>query len=212
MSEFVVAVDGPAGSGKSSVSKAAAVAKDFGYLDTGAGYRAFTWHAISNPELDLDSLITSFDYSISLDPKNQRLTLAGEDITEVIRTPMVAERVSEFARDLRVRKLQLEDAKQRIANCEKSGIVVEGRDITTVVYPGAQVRILLTASEAVRLKRRGLEETESAENLKERDQSDSKVADFLEPATGVTLLDTTDLDFNQSVAALVALIDSELNV
>jgi cytidylate kinase len=125
---------------------------------------------------------------------------------------MVAERVSEFARDLRVRKLQLEDAKQRIANCEKSGIVVEGRDITTVVYPGAQVRILLTASEAVRLKRRGLEETESAENLKERDQSDSKVADFLEPATGVTLLDTTDLDFNQSVAALVALIDSELNV
>lgn len=212
MSEFVVAVDGPAGSGKSSVSKAAAVEKDFGYLDTGAGYRAFTWHAISNPGFDLTQLIETFEYEISLDPKNQRLTLSGEDITEVIRTPMVAERVSEFARNLRVRKLQLEDARARISKCSKRGIVVEGRDITTVVKPDAQVRVLLTASESVRLRRRGLEETESAENLKERDQSDSKVAEFLEPAAGVSLLDTTDLDFQQSVAALVGLIDAEINV
>lgn len=212
MSEFVVAVDGPAGSGKSSVSKSAAAQKHFGYLDTGAGYRAFTWHAINNPGVELERLISTFDYEISLDPKNQRLTLNGEDITEVIRTPMVAERVSEFARDQRVRALQIQDAKQRILSCEESGIVVEGRDITTVVYPEAQVRVLLTASEAVRLRRRGLEETESAQNLKERDQSDSKVADFLTPAEGVTLLDTTDLDFQESVAALVALIDSEQNV
>lgn len=212
MSRFVVAVDGPAGSGKSSVSKAAAVKKEFGYLDTGAGYRAFTWHAISNPEFSVEKLLETFDYEISTDPKNQRLTLAGEDITEVIRTPMVAERVSEFARDLRVRKLQILDAQNRIMNCDQAGIVVEGRDITTVVFPQAQVRVLLTASEQVRLRRRGLEETESAENLKERDQSDSKVADFLEPAAGVSLLDTTDLDFQESVAALVALIDSEHNV
>lgn len=212
MSKFVVAVDGPAGSGKSSVSKAAAVEKDFGYLDTGAGYRAFTLHAINNPGISLQQLIESFDYEISLDPKHQFLTLDGEDITEIIRTPMVAGRVSEYAREPLVRALQLQDAQNRIVSCEKSGIVVEGRDITTVVAPDAQVRVLLTASEAVRLRRRGLEETETAENLKERDSSDSKVAQFMIPAPGVTLLDTSDLDFKESVAALVALIDLRINV
>lgn len=212
MSKFVVAVDGPAGSGKSSVSKAAAVEKDFGYLDTGAGYRAFTLHAINNHGMSLQQLIESFDYEISLDPKHQFLNLDGEDITEVIRTPMVAERVSEYAREPLVRALQLQDAQNRINSCEKSGIVVEGRDIATVVAPDAQVRVLLTASEAVRLRRRGLEETETAENLKERDSSDSKIAQFMIPAPGVTLLDTSDLDFKESVAALVALIDLRINV
>lgn len=211
MAKFVVAVDGPAGSGKSSVSKVAARQLGFDYLDTGAGYRAFTYHAISNPESSIEQLIADFTYEISLDPANQWLKLGNEDVSDVIRTPMVAERVSEYARNLEVRSLQIQDARARIELSDKPGIVVEGRDITTVVAPNAQVRVLLTASEAVRLRRRGLEETESAENLRERDASDSKVARFLDAAPGVTILDTTDLDFEESVAALVAMIEKVRN-
>lgn len=202
---FVIAVDGPAGSGKSSVSRAAASLLGFGYLDTGAGYRAFTYHAIQLPGVELDELIESFDYEISLNPAEQFVLLGGEDITEAIRESDVASEVSTYAREPKVRALQLEDARQRIEGSELSGVVVEGRDITTVVFPDAELRVLLTASEAVRLSRRGLEQTESSENLKARDQSDSQVVDFFTPAPGVILLDTTELDFDQSVSALADL-------
>jgi cytidylate kinase len=202
---FVIAVDGPAGSGKSSVSRAAASLLGFGYLDTGAGYRAFTYHAMQLPGVELDELIESFDYEISLNPAEQFVLLGGEDITEAIRESDVASEVSTYAREPKVRALQLEDARQRIEGSELSGVVVEGRDITTVVFPDAELRVLLTASEAVRLSRRGLEQTESSENLKARDQSDSQVVDFFTPAPGVILLDTTELDFDQSVSALADL-------
>ncbi len=202
---FVIAVDGPAGSGKSSVSKAAAKELGFGYLDTGAGYRAFTYHAMQLPDASLDELIESFDYEITLEPDQQLVMLGGEDITELIRDSVVAEQVSLYAREPRVRQLQLEDARTRVEASEKSGVVVEGRDITTVVFPDAPLRVLLTASEAVRLIRRGLEQTESSENLKARDKSDSQVVDFFTPAEGVNLIDTTELNFVESVTALTNL-------
>ena len=202
---FVIAVDGPAGSGKSSVSKAAAKELGFGYLDTGAGYRAFTYHAMQLPDASLDELIESFDYEITLVPDQQLVMLGGEDITELIRDSVVAEQVSLYAREPRVRQLQLEDARTRVEASEKSGVVVEGRDITTVVFPDAPLRVLLTASEAVRLIRRGLEQTESSENLKARDKSDSQVVDFFTPAEGVNLIDTTELNFVESVTALTNL-------
>ena len=202
---FVIAVDGPAGSGKSSVSKAAAKELGFGYLDTGAGYRAFTYHAMQLPDASLDELIESFDYEITLEPDQQLVMLGGEDITELIRDSAVAEQVSLYAREPRVRQLQLEDARTRVEASEKSGVVVEGRDITTVVFPDAPLRVLLTASEAVRLIRRGLEQTESSENLKARDKSDSQVVDFFTPAEGVNLIDTTELNFIESVTALTNL-------
>lgn len=206
MAKFVVAVDGPAGSGKSSVSKAAASRLGMSYLDTGAGYRAFTLHAMQNPEQSLEAILESFDYQISLDPKHQVVTLAQADVTEEIRSAEVAGRVSEFARLPAVRQLQLDDARARIESAESNGIVVEGRDITTVVAPDAQVKVLLTASEAARLARRAKQMTEDSGNLVSRDASDSKVVDFFNPAEGVTLLDTTELDFEQSVDALVTII------
>ncbi|NCV98039.1 MAG: (d)CMP kinase, partial [Actinobacteria bacterium] len=184
---IVVAIDGPAGSGKSSVSKAVAERLGYGYLDTGAGYRAFALHAINNPGSSLEELLNSFDYEISLDSLRPQVLLAGVDVTGEIRTQEVASRVSEFAREQRVRALQHQDARTRIALCGLQGVVSEGRDLTTVVFADADVRILLTASEEVRLQRRSAEKTESTENLKARDASDSKVVEFMAPAEGVKL-------------------------
>jgi cytidylate kinase len=203
VASFVIAIDGPAGSGKSSVSKAVAKALGFGYLDTGAGYRSFALHKLANLDLPLEQLIATFDYEISLDPTSQFMSLGGFDVTAEIRGEKAAAAVSQIAREPMVRQLQLEDARTRISSCDLPGIVVEGRDITTVVAPDADLRILLTASEDVRLKRRGLEQTESAENLKARDESDSKVVEFFSPADGVVLIDTSDLDFEASVMAVL---------
>ena len=204
---IVVAVDGPAGSGKSSVSKAVAERLGYGYLDTGAGYRAFALHAINNPGSPLEELLNSFEYEISLDPLKSQVLLAGEDVTSEIRTQEVASRVSEFAREQRVRALQHQDARSRIALCGLQGVVSEGRDLTTVVFTDADVRILLTASEEVRLQRRSAEKTESTENLKARDASDSKVVEFMAPAEGVKLIDTSHLSFEESVEAVISVIE-----
>lgn len=198
MADFIVAIDGPAGSGKSSVSKEVARRLGFGYLDTGAGYRAFALWKSSNPDSD------SFPYEITTDPDAVAIQLAGDDVSEAIRTERVASLVSSYAQLPEIRSLQRLDARTRIQSCPQPGIVVEGRDITTVVAPDAQVRVLLTASEQVRLRRRGLEGTESAENLVSRDQKDSKVARFMDAAEGVTVIDTSDLDFEQSVQAVLA--------
>ena len=204
---IVVAIDGPAGSGKSSVSKAVAERLGYGYLDTGAGYRAFALHAINNPGSSLEELLNSFDYEISLDPLKTQVLLAGEDVTNEIRTQEVASRVSEFAREQRVRALQHQDARTRIALSGLPGVVSEGRDLTTVVFADADVRILLTASEEIRLQRRSAEKTESTENLKARDASDSKVVEFMAPAEGVKLIDTSHLSFEESVEAVIAEIE-----
>lgn len=207
MTQFVIAIDGPAGSGKSSVSKEVARRLGFGYLDTGAGYRALALHSLSGEDQEIQDLLSSFDYHISLDPDAPKVMLGDRDVTAEIRTERAASAVSKIARLPEVRKAQLEDARARIISCDKPGIVVEGRDITTVVAPDASLRILLTASEAVRLARRGLENSESAENLKARDASDSKVVEFMTAAEGVYLVDTTDLDFASSVAEVLRLVE-----
>ena len=214
MSDLIVAVDGPAGSGKSSVSKQAARQLGFGYLDTGAGYRALTKTAldagvelVSVGEQDLSVL---FDYSISTDPDNYWVKVGSRELTEAIRTQEVELNVSKVAAQPKVRSFMREITRSLAANCPNKGIIVEGRDITTVVMPDAKVRVLLTASEEVRLSRRSLDLPGSVSleaQLSDRDKKDSKVVDFLNPAPGVTLLDTTELDFEQSVNALVDLIN-----
>jgi CMP/dCMP kinase len=214
MSDLIVAVDGPAGSGKSSVSKQAARQLGFGYLDTGAGYRALTKTALdagveleSVGEQDLSIL---FDYSISTDPDNYWVKVGSRELTEAIRTQEVELNVSKVAAQPRVRTFMREITRSLAAKCPNRGIIVEGRDITTVVMPDAKVRVLLTASEEVRLSRRSLDlpgNVSLEAQLSDRDKKDSKVVDFLNPAPGVTLLDTTELDFEQSVNALVDLIN-----
>ena len=233
MSKFIVAVDGPAGSGKSSVSKQVARELGFGYLDTGAAYRALAWQVLqqaanSGETAALDAIrslekteqvAASFDYRISTNPDDFWVKVGETDVTEAIRSTQVAEFVSNVARIQVVRDFMKQLTRQLAADCEKPGIIIEGRDITTVVAPDAQKRLLVTASEAVRLERRGAELAKgqnpsdvavAAENLKrqisQRDASDAKVVDFMTPAEGVTLVDTTELDFNQTVRTVLDLI------
>jgi cytidylate kinase len=209
----IIAIDGPAGSGKSSVSKACAKALNFGYLDTGAAYRALTF-AVQNLGLGVagqsaEQIAANFDYSISLDPEDYWVKIGELDVTYEIRTPEVGSGVSEFAGLAQVREFMLNLTRALVQAVNVAGIIVEGRDITTKVFPDAQTRILLTASEEVRLGRRSAELPEGtivADQVTKRDQNDSKVVDFLVPAEGVILVDSSELDFDQTVKAVIALV------
>jgi len=209
----IVAIDGPAGSGKSSVSKASALKLGFGYLDTGAAYRALTWAVIEH-KIDLEGLsakdiATSFEYSISLDPSNFWVKAFGTDVTDAIREPRVAEAVSLVAKEPEVRQYMGDLTRSLVEQTALPGVVVEGRDITTVVFPDAKTRILLTASEEVRLRRRSAElpaGVSLTEMVTKRDQTDSKVVDFMTPSEGVSLLDSTELSFEQTVDAVLNLV------
>jgi CMP/dCMP kinase len=221
MTEFVVAVDGPAGSGKSSVSRASARALGFDYQDTGAAYRALAWWCLErgvdtlNAGAIIDS-VSGFAYSIGIDPDNYFVRVGSDDVTDEIREPRVSAVVSSIARVPEVRGYMVELFRRIIGSSEKPGIIVEGRDITTVVAPDADVRILLTASEEVRIGRRSAELTgesaeKTAQQLASRDAQDSKVVDFMNAADGVTTVDSSDLDFDQTVDAVVALVSEAQN-
>ena len=209
----VVAIDGPAGSGKSSVSKACAKALGFGYLDTGAAYRALTY-AIQNLGLivtqrSAEQIAADFQYSISLNPNDYWVKVGELDLTYEIRSPEVGAGVSEFAVLPQVRQFMLNLTRSLVESSGLQGVLVEGRDITTKVFPEAKTRILLTASEEVRLGRRSAELPEGtivADQVTKRDQNDSKVVDFLVPAEGVILVDSSELDFDQTVRAITALV------
>lgn len=213
---LVVAIDGPAGSGKSSVSRASARVLGFDYLDTGAAYRALAWTVLrqetdSTNESEVIARLVDFDYEIGTDPDDYYVSVGGEDITEAIREPRVSAVVSAVARIPEVRAYLVALFRQIIASTAREGIIVEGRDITTVVAPTAEVRILLTASEEARMGRRSAEISgESAEataqQLASRDAADSRVVDFMNAADGVTTVDSTDLDFDQTVTAVVDLV------
>ena len=213
---FVVAIDGPAGSGKSSVSKEAARRLGWGFLDTGAAYRALAWHAVASgidteDAASVVSCLDSFDYEIGTDPAGYAVHVGSVDVTEAIREPGISAIVSAVARIPEVRRHLIEVFRAIIAAEERPGVVVEGRDITTVVTPDAPVRILLTASEEARVARRSAElvghsVSATGEQLRRRDLADSKVVDFMNAAEGVTTVDSTELDFDQTVEAVIAVI------
>ncbi|MGK9146755.1 (d)CMP kinase [Plantibacter flavus] len=216
----VVAIDGPAGSGKSSVSKAVAKRLGYRYLDTGAWYRALALHTLEtgvDPE-DAAAVVTSLEdfgaaYTVSLDPEVQAFSLNGHDVTEEIRGPRVTAVVSAIARVPEVRSWINRTFRSLIAGVDRAGIVVEGRDITTVVAPDAQARILLTASEEARMARRSAEfeshpAGDVAEQLQRRDRADSRVVDFMNAADGVTTVDSTHIDFDETVDAVVRVTES----
>jgi CMP/dCMP kinase len=213
---FVVAIDGPAGSGKSSVSKEVARRLGFGFLDTGAAYRALAWHAEAcgvetDDAASVASSLSSFDYRIGTDPTGYAVHVGDFDVTTAIRDPEISAIVSRVARVPEVRRHLIELFRSIIAAESAPGIVVEGRDITTVVAPDAPVRILLTAAEQARIARRSAElvgdsAQAAGEQLHRRDEADSKVVDFMTAAAGVTTVDSTELDFEQTVDAVIGVI------
>jgi len=211
-----VAIDGPAGSGKSSVSKEVARRLGYGYLDTGAAYRALAWHVLEHDADTSDAAAVidaagDFAYDISLDPDDYWVRVGDVDVTDAIRDPRISDAVSGVARVPVIRETVNALFRALVDESGKPGVVVEGRDITTVVLPDAPVRLLLTAAPEVRAARRSAELTTHdaaavAAALHRRDASDAKVVDFLTAAPGVTVVDTTALDFAQTVDAVLDII------
>lgn len=218
MSPITVAIDGPAGSGKSSVSKAAARILGFDYLDTGAAYRALTWWVLDRTvdPGDADAVagtLEEFDYSIGTDPDNYFVRVGETDVTEAIREVRVTSAVSQVARVPLVRQYLSDLFRRIMAETSQPGIIAEGRDITTVVAPDANARILLTASEEARMARRAAELPQQSQNqtasaLRDRDAADSRVSDFMTAADGVVTVDSTDLNYEQTIDAVVQVIRS----
>lgn len=209
---LVVAVDGPSGSGKSSVSREVARRLGAAYLDTGAMYRAVAWHCRESGVLEDDEAVVAavqdLDLALSVDPDLDRVVVGTHDITEAIREPGISAVVSMVATNRAVRELLV--ARQRELIDSHRRIVAEGRDITTVVAPDADARILLTAAAEVRLARRGeqLGGTVGRQDLTaqvvERDARDSAVVDFMTPAEGVGLIDSSELDLEATVQVVLA--------
>ncbi|MFC7944115.1 (d)CMP kinase [Microbacterium oxydans] len=212
-----IAIDGPAGSGKSSVSKAVARKLGFGYLDTGSAYRALAWHVLDRGADTDDSeavlaAATDFPVRLGLDPDDRTVLVGDVEVTEAIRDPRVSGAVSGVARVPEVRAQVNELFRRLVAESSYPAVVVEGRDITTVVAPDAPVRILLTAAPEVRAARRagelaGVNAAAVAAALHKRDASDSAVVDFLNAAEGVEVVDSTELDFPQTIDAVLTVIE-----
>jgi len=218
-----IAIDGPAGSGKSTVSRLVAEALDGGMLDTGAMYRAVTWWCLENDvaltdEETVARVAEALDLELGTDPAGAIVVVDGEDITGEIRSERISQQVSAVATNTLVRPvLQRRQRELLFATAAGRGsCVAEGRDITTVVAPDADVRVLLTASEEARLARRSLDvhgdaDASSVEATRDqvvrRDRDDSTVSQFLVAADGVVTVDSSDLDFEQTVQAVLEVVE-----
>lgn len=218
---LVVAIDGPSGSGKSSVSKEVARRLHLAYLDTGAMYRALTWFCVTNG-IDLsdaaavEQAARDLVLDVSTTPLEEYVRVGGTDVTDAIREPAISSAVSAVATTLGARTELIRRQRELIEKHHRR-MVVEGRDITTVVAPGAEVRMLLTASEEARLRRRGIQlgGTQNAEQLAaqvtQRDAKDSTVVNFTQAADGVVTLDSSELDFAETVDAALVIVTKVLN-
>jgi CMP/dCMP kinase len=206
----VVAVDGPSGSGKSTVSRRLAAALRAAYLDTGAMYRAVTWAVLRAGGDPTDGetvakIAGAVELSIGTDPAGPAIAVDGEPVDAAIRTAEVTSAVSAVAAVPAVRRLLV--ARQREAIAAAGRIVVEGRDIGSVVAPDADLKVYLTASADERARRRSAETASdhvtTAAELARRDRFDStRAVDPLRRADGAVEVDTTGLDIDQVVARL----------
>jgi CMP/dCMP kinase len=198
---MVIAIDGPAGSGKSTVARAVARALGFPYLDSGAMYRAVGLNTLRSGGAASDEAEA---LEIEL---GERVIANGEDVTEAIRSPEVSEAASKVATNPKVREALVRKQRELLAGGDW---VVEGRDIGTVVAPEAAVKVFLTASPEERARRRAAELGTDVETVLRdqalRDAQDStREASPLELAPGAVELDTTGLTVDEVVARIVEL-------
>jgi cytidylate kinase len=218
MQKMNIAIDGPAGAGKSTVAKRVADELAYAYIDTGAMYRALTWKALQenvnvSSEAELTDLLQTIDMQISPNKYGQKVYVNQIDVTEEIRKRNVTNQVSQVAIHPNVRKSML-DLQRQLA--QKRGVVMDGRDIGTHVLPDAEVKIFLSASIEERARRRYLELKEKGqeqdfEELKEeirtRDEKDSnrEVAPLLK-ANDALEVDTTGSSIEQVVTKVLHIV------
>jgi CMP/dCMP kinase len=222
-SSLVVAIDGPSGSGKSTVARRVAESLGLRFLDTGAMYRALTWWLLEQG-VDLTDrarvaeLAGDLPLRIGTDPRRPTVHVGDVDVASAIRETRISTAVSAVATNLGVRE-ELVRRQRRIV--DEGGVVVEGRDITTVVAPDAPVRVLLTASEQARVARRARDvhgaSDEAAvaatrDQVLRRDAEDSTVASFLQAAHGVDVIDSSKLTLEETVEAVLDLVRRRVGV
>lgn len=222
-SSLVVAIDGPSGSGKSTVARRVAESLGLRFLDTGAMYRALTWWLLEQGVDLMDrarvaELAGDLPLRMGTDPRRPTVHIGDVDVASAIRETRISAAVSAVARNLGVRD-ELVRRQRRIV--EEGGVVVEGRDITTVVAPDAPVRVLLTASEQARLARRARDVHGAADEaavaatrdqVLRRDADDSAVASFLQAADGVDVIDSSELSLDETVEAVLDLVRRRVGV
>ncbi len=209
-----VAIDGPAGAGKSTIAKAAAKELSYIYVDTGALYRAIAYNAVKNGVIDNENAVISMLNSTKLELKYidgvQAVFLNGEDVSAFIRTPEISMGASRVSAIPAVRAFLL-SLQQEIA--AKNNVIMDGRDIATVVLPNADVKIFLFASAECRAERRYKELIEKGENVKyedvlddvnQRDYQDShrEIAP-LKPSEDSIMLDTSAIGLQESIDLVI---------
>jgi cytidylate kinase len=222
-SSLVVAIDGPSGSGKSTVARRVAESLGLRFLDTGAMYRALTWWLLEQG-VDLTDrarvaeLAGDLPLRMGTDPRRPTVHVGEVDVASAIRETRISAAVSAVATNLGVRE-ELVRRQRRIV--DEGGVVVEGRDITTVVAPDAPVRVLLTASEQARVARRARDVHGAADEaamaatrdqVLRRDAEDSTVASFLQAAPGVDVIDSSKLTLEETVEAVLDLVRRRVGV
>jgi CMP/dCMP kinase len=219
MNKLIIAIDGPVGSGKSTLARRVAETLGYLYIDTGAMYRAVALKAARQNIADDDSLVTLSESS-RIDLKaidgSQKVILDGEDVTAAIRTPEVAQAASKVAVNPGVRRVLV--AEQRRAG-HSGGVVMEGRDIGTVVFPDAQLKIFLTASPEIRAERRWREHQQKGDSIDlartldeihQRDRRDrERTTSPLRQAPDAVLVDSTAMQ-PEEVARLVVMLARQL--
>ncbi|MFH9351316.1 (d)CMP kinase [Kitasatospora sp. NPDC017646] len=218
----VVAIDGPSGSGKSTVSRAVAARLGLSFLDTGAMYRAMTWWMLANDVdvTDPEAVAVACGKPVIVsgtDADGPTITVDGQDVSGPIRGPEVTAQVSAVAAVPAVRA-RLVELQRGCAEVAERGIVAEGRDMGTVVFPQATVKVFLTASEAARAERRaaelrakGVDEATiiaMAADLARRDAADSsRETAPLAQAADAVLVDTSELTLEQVIDRIAALVE-----
>ena len=215
---FAVAIDGPAGAGKSSVAKAAAKELGFVYVDTGAIYRTIALHVLRqgvdpHDAPAVEALLPHIQVELAYTPEGQKMLLNGEDVTGLIRTPEVSMATSACSAIPAVRAYLLQLQRDL---AEKNNVLMDGRDIGTVVLPQAQLKVFLTATPEERARRRARQLEEDGHpadfgailrDIQQRDYQDShRETAPLRPAPDAVLLDNSEMDFPQSVRRLVGLV------
>lgn len=214
---MIVAIDGPAGTGKSSTSKAVAAALGLSYLDTGAQYRAITWWMISNgvDTADPAAIAAAADKALIVsgtDPAAPTITVDGTDVAAAVRSQEVSAQVSAVSAVPEVRT-RITELQRTIAAGAARGIVVEGRDIGTTVLPDAHLKIFLTASPEARAARRsaeikGSDVEATRQALVRRDAADSgRATSPLAKADDAVEVDTTELTLQQVVDRVIGLVE-----